>query len=466
VTSPFTVIGKNLAVSATAHVAARLLNLALLAIAARTLGVEGLGTVAVATAVGTAVLFGTDLGLAARLVREAAARPTDEQDEYARALAFKLAAAIVVVLGCVSVFAVVPATASLARFCALMAAAAAIESFSVLNNAVCRAHERFELEAAGEILEAVVLFALGGAALLAGLPVMSVGVAAVVAACSELALSHALVRRYVRPGVIWPRDSELLRRALPYAVTSLGLVALMQLDVLFLSIVATQTEVGRYAAVSRLLLGGAYFAVLAAAVVLPRATGGYVRNASQFRQSAFHAARLAMYAAGAVAIVIVAAAAPVMTLIYGGALASAHVLLQLGSVFLFVSIAGVAPRTVLTAADRQAEHARSVAGGLVVTAISILLLGAAYGATGAVLALILGETTGLYLALRASRELWNAAEALPDAIAAAIGAAVAIALVVQLPTPPLISGVAGLGLYAAAVALSAAFLSSRRARRQ
>jgi O-antigen/teichoic acid export membrane protein len=89
--SVFTLLGRNFAIAAGAHVVARLLNLVVLALVARRLGVESLAGFAIANAIGTCFLFASDLGLAPRLVRESAARPRDADDEYARALGAKLA---------------------------------------------------------------------------------------------------------------------------------------------------------------------------------------------------------------------------------------------------------------------------------------------------------------------------------------------------------------------------------------
>lgn len=142
--------------------------------------------------------------------------------------------------------------------------------------------------------------------------------------------------------------------------------------------------------ISRLLLGGAYLGVLAAGVIVPRATGGYVRGSARFRDGAREGARLALFVAGAVA---VAFARPAVILLYGRALESTHTLLQLGAAFLFLNIAGAA----------------------------IVLLGSGYGATGATVAVI----------------LW-------------------------LPTSEIMAGAVGMGLYAAAVAVSTASTRASR----
>jgi O-antigen/teichoic acid export membrane protein len=470
VKNPLVVIGQNFAVAAAAHVAARLLNLALLAIVARTLGVEGIGDLAVAFAVGTATLFATDLGLAARLVRETSARHSCENDAYARALGAKLALTPVALAAAALIYAAAPLDRSVAPLCALAAAAAAIESITILNHAVCRSYERFDLEAIGEILHAVVLITAGGVALLGGFPLIYVGVAAIVAAVVELAVSFALARRFVNPSVVWPRDLALLSNSLPYTATSVGVAALAQLDVLVLAAVAPQSEVGRYAAVSRLLLGGAYFVGLAADVALPRATETYIGGAgARFDDAACEGARAALLAGGAATVVIVAAARPLMSFVYGSTLAASFPLLQLGAVFLFLKLAGAAPRTALTAADRQPAHARSVVCGLVATAAAIATLGARYGALGAVVALIVGEAVALIAALVASRGLWRPRGALPTAAMVAVTAAAAIAVILLMPTSELGAGAVGTGLYALGVGvsgeLSRALAFARRAGR-
>jgi O-antigen/teichoic acid export membrane protein len=247
----------------------------------------------------------------------------------------------------------------------------------MLNFAVCRSRERFAPEATGQTVQALIALVIVVAALRAGYGMLALGWAAIVATGVELILSTAFALRFVRFAVSFRGVAATLRAALPFATTNAGAVALAQLDVIVLSIVAVPLEVGHYAAASRLLLGGSYFVILASDVVVPSATLRWVTgNRERFQRRSATALRLMMFAAVPVALVLVVSAPLLVRIVYGPAFAPVAVLLQLGSAFAALKLWTTPLQAMLTVTGRQRARAISVGCGLAVTGALILMLGA------------------------------------------------------------------------------------------
>jgi O-antigen/teichoic acid export membrane protein len=229
-------------------------------------------------------------------------------------------------------------------------------------------------------------------------------------------------------------------------------VAIAQLDVLVLALVASAAEVGRYAAVSRLLLGGAYLPMLAGDVILPTATALFANEARVAWQARRieEAVGLTALAAALAGLAVVAGAGLVIGLVYGTGFAPLAVLLRLGSLYVVLKIVNVAVQTTLTVVDHQRGRAASVGAALAVTASLIVMLGSQNGAYGAVVALAAGEAAGLVVAVAWMRDLYSPAAATRALLVAASGTAVALWISVGAAGSVALAAVAGLAVTSAA----------------
>jgi PST family polysaccharide transporter len=397
-------LGRNFAVIAGAHAFARLANLLVFALVGRWLGAEALGSYAIASSIGLCFLLFADSGLAPRLVREGAARPGEADREYAESLGAKAVLLPLLALGIVAVY-VRPFASADPTLCALFAFSGSLESISALNNSVCRARGRFDLEALTISIQTLAFVSMAIAALYAGYPMTAIGWAAIASTAMEVAVSTACARRFVRPSVSLHHVARTLRSAVPYA-TIAAAIALTQLDVVILALVATPVDVGRYAAVSRLMRGGVYFVILAADVAIPSATLRFVSgDRARFWHTSASLVRLVLAAAVPAGVLLAVSARFLIQLVYGPAFEPAYGLLQLGGFYLALKLCTVPFHTVLTVTGRQAARARSVGCTLVVSALTILSLGVRHGAAGAVIGLACGELAGLLVASLAMREL-------------------------------------------------------------
>jgi O-antigen/teichoic acid export membrane protein len=396
--------GKNVAMLTSAHVGCRLLHLLLFAEVGRVHGVTALGGFAVATALGAIVLVLTDLGVSERIVREMAGRREHAAAHYAESLGFKLVAAGAVLMLFVALLGWLPLEPALARLCGLMVVGALIETFSHLNNAVFRAHERFELDALGAAAQAVTFVGLGLLLLTANLSLVWLGFAAIVGSLAELILSTVLLRRFVRPALEWRSAGVTLRRAAPYGITSVTALVAPNLDVLLLALVVAQAQVGEYASVARLLHGGGYLPLLAGSALLPTATIAWATvGARDFHRIVSDALKVAIVLGALAFVVLFVSAGPVMTGIYGEEFSRLQSLLKLGAVFILIKFPVACLSVALTASGRQAARAVSVLTGLLVTCVLIVGLASRYGVRGALGALIAGELVVLACQTLATR---------------------------------------------------------------
>lgn len=407
-------VGRNLSVLIGSHLLNRLLYLALVGLIGRLLGVEILGGYAIAVAVGSGFLFAADFGLSPLVTREVAARPEDAAQTYARALSVKLAATGIALPVLVGLLAVLPYPPWVLELCAWMAVASLLESFSQLNNAVCRGQQRMELEAAAATTQTVVV--VGGSALLllAGLPPVALGWAAVAGSAAELVVSLLLVRRFLRPSIALPPRWSTVRAASPFAVASLNAVAFFQAEILVLSFLLQQEQVGQFAAVFRLLQGAGYLAILAGSSVLPTLTIAHTKySRERFRLAGTSLLRTGLLASGAAAALAWSLAGPLMAGIYGPAFAALAGLLRLGAWYLLFKYLSETLATMLVAAGRQVVSAwcRVLAAGL--SWALIALLAPRLGVTGAVLALVMSELVAVTLLARRSGDLVRVASLAP-----------------------------------------------------
>lgn len=382
----------NIGLIAGSNLFGRVMNLVLHAALGRAFGPEGLGGYATAVALAAYFIFAVDFGVSPRIVREGAVDPEGLEREYAEALGIKIALGGLACLAIGLLSLVLPYEPWVVRLCLLLAASSILRSFSYLNQSVCRAKERLGLEGAGNVLSAVVFVGLSLAFLRLDLPVESVGWASIAAASVQLATTQVFTARFIRIGIAFPPRFEMVKRALPYATTSLSLLAFAQIDVLILSFVEEAEFVGRYAAISRLLLIAGTLASLSTAAILPTAARLYGQSdAQRFDELTNGAIRVVLSIGVGAAVGTVLVARPLIVGVYGQGFADLHPFLEAGAAFLVFKFAVSILAMVLTSRGRQGDRARSVLIGLAATVVLVPILSDLFGLAGAVGALVGSE---------------------------------------------------------------------------
>lgn len=418
-------VAMNIAFIAGSNLFGRLLNLVLHAALGRLFGPEGLGGYATAVALAAYFIFMVDFGVSPRIVREGAVDPDRLEAEYAEAMGIKLVLGVVSILAIGGLGLVLPYEPWVVRLCLLLSASAILRSFSYLNQSVCRAKERLDLEGAGNILNAVVFVSASLTFLQLDLPLESVGWASILAAAIQLAATQLFAARFVRIGVAFPPRFAIVRLALPYATTSLSLLAFAQIDVLILSFVETTEFVGRYSAISRLLLIAGTLGSLSTAAILPTAARLFSQSHStRFDEISNGAIRVVFIVGAAAAVATVFVARPLISGIYGEAFVDLHPFLESGAIYLVFKFLVSILAMILTSSGRQGDRARSVLVGLGATVLLVPILAQLYGLGGAVGALVLSEAilVTCLLAYLHERLHWRALIRTVLAVAAAAAA--------------------------------------------
>ncbi len=390
-----------------AHAISRLLHLALVGLVGHSRGSDGVGGYALAAALGGAFVFATDLGLSPRLTRALAARSEGAAKAASRSMGAKLCASLVAfpALAFVPVALSVPTWIS--HLCLLLMVASFLDSLSFLCYAVSDGYERVDLAGVGALVQAGVWVGLASAAILAGLPMPAVGWAAVAGSAAEFLFSWHCARRFVPITVAKPRLMDI-KDSLPYAVTSLTAYGVWQIDVVLVSAVANTLLTGEYASVSRLLLGIGFVPLLISTALFPSVTVSFVRDCPEiFRGLVTQTLRASFVVSGALFLLLLCAARPIMTIVYGAAFSHLDMPLTVGAAFIFLRFVSATLACALTASGRQGVRAGSVITGLAVTCVTILIVFPAMGVVGGVLALIAGEIVSAALIAVASRELFQ-----------------------------------------------------------
>ncbi len=374
-----------------AQVASRVLNFVLLATVARTLGSEGAG--GYATAISVALIFQlmSDAGLSPHLIREASANPNHGVRLFRESLALKCWLAVPTLIAIAASTLLLPYPAEVRQLIGLAGIAALIQSFGQIQEALLRSREAMHWESLGGLLQSAITVALAALFLGSGYSLVWIGVARIVGALANF----AFVGRFVRAdyGLAKPRSmTASLRTALPYMATASMNLAYGQIDVLLLSLVLTQAQVGEYALISRIVLVAGAFASTGAAALLPTLARTFANEArSAFRRLA-QGILAGAAAAGLVASAILAGlGGPVLLLAYGGEFEPLVALFQLATGYITLRFLAASMGMVLTAAGRQSTRAFCIFLGLIATVVLVLALAPARGVEGAILALVGSE---------------------------------------------------------------------------
>jgi O-antigen/teichoic acid export membrane protein len=370
----------------------RVLNLVLQAALARAFGPLGLGGYATAVAIAGYFVFAVDFGLSPRFAREGAVAPDRQADEYARALGLKCVTGVCALAALALICHVLPYEDDIRQLCFLLGCSSIIRSFCYLNDAVCRANERLDLEGAANLLGTGAFVGISLVLLALGHPVLSVGYASIAAIVVQLALSTLFASRFIRLRVDLGIHRETARAALPYAMTSLTVLAFAQIDILLISFVESQEFVGQYASVSRVLLIVGTVGALASAAILPTLARLFVNlDPEGFRELVDELVRGMLLVSGLVTLGTFVLAQPLIIGIYGDAFAAFSFLLQGGSVYLLFKLTVSALGAVLTAIGRQGDRARGMLIGVGATVVLVLTLVPVFGIGGAVGAMVGSE---------------------------------------------------------------------------
>jgi O-antigen/teichoic acid export membrane protein len=357
----------NVGLVTAAYTVSRLLYLALIGFIGHLRGFEGVGYYAVATAIGAAFVFATDLGLSPRLTRMLATHSPDGLKAASRSMGAKLCMSLIVF----PVLALIPIVISLPlwaiHLCILLLLTSIFDSLSYLCYAVADGFERVDIGAVGSLVQTVAWVGTAAALIAANLSLTAIGWAAVAGSVAEFLFSLYAARKFMPISVAKPRMKDI-SESLPFAVTALTSFCVWQIDVVIVSMVAGT------------IIAGALFLVL--------------------------------FCIGK----------QIMTMVYGSAFSHLYMPLAIGAAFIFLRFVSSVLACALTASGHQNMRALSMITGLAATCASILVLFPLAGVTGGVLALIVGEFVYVVFVTISGRGSFNNLLSLRSLVTVAVSA--------------------------------------------
>jgi O-antigen/teichoic acid export membrane protein len=424
----------NTAYRTAGEITGRLASLLLFAQAGRSLGQSGLGAFVFAVVFTGIVMIPVNLGLDRYTLRSVAAERSTAGGLFFNVLALKLAIGVPVFGLSFLALHFTGASSEAQQTSWVMAPGVFCDSLARTLLAVFAAHERNGPPAAADTINRVLSAALGIAALRLGYGVVSVGVTYSIGSASAVVLGFIFMRRTIGIPVgalhhrAWP---GLALRSLPFFVQDLFSTLLSILDTFILSVLATQTAVGRYGAAYRLFestyfIPGALVGAFSAMYTYLRPDSNPPLN-SVYQRSIKLAVTLMM----PMAVAFTVLPGPICRLVYGSEFdSSATALRILGP---GVALLGVITLTISLMVSRgEAGRTASLSGIMVAVNVALnLLLIPFFTVTGAATAMLATEVIfTVWLGHRALRTVghieWSSM--LVGPLAASVGMAAVAAL--------------------------------------
>jgi O-antigen/teichoic acid export membrane protein len=446
-------VARNMLVRSVAEVVAKAASLAFFVVLARELGTEGYGAFSFALALTGALLLIAGFGTDELIAREAARDHTRAPRFLADVAALKTVTAVALLAVALAIVFAGGYSAETRLATLLVGIGVALEVLAKSWQAIFQAYERLDLASVCVILQRCVTAAAGIGIVVAGGGL--VGAALAFAAGSLLGLAAAeygvrgvLRVRRARPSL--ERGLRLLRLGVPIGIAGLLFTLLLRVDVMMLSFLGGNAEVGIYSAAFRLVegcqflswvFGGAMLPWLARGVSPERLRRGFMLGLK------FEAAMLLP-----IALVFTCFAEPIIDLLYGAEYAGSVLPLQLlGLTVAFYglqSFSGI----VLIARDAPGTMTKVVA----VVAAQNVICNAVFiplaGADGAAAVQLSSHVLLALLAVRAASRRAGGLQAGRAFAGPALAAAALLAVALLVPLPALPAGALALLAYAGVLA--------------
>jgi O-antigen/teichoic acid export membrane protein len=441
-------VAGNTFVRFTGEVVAKLGSLVFFIALARSVGAEQYGAFSFALALTSALLiasgFGTDDLVARRVARSHGVAGSD----LANVTALKSVLSILLLGVAVAVVVIGGYPAETIATTAVVGVAVALEVMAKSWFAVFQGHERLELVSACLILERAATAALGLIVLALGAGI--VGAAAAYAAAAGLALVAAEValRRYTPVRRTSPTRSqalEMLRFGVPIGIASLLVVVLLRVDVVLLSFLGDNEQVGFYSAGYRLVDALQFVTWSFGAAMLP----WFARAAVGPRLGRIYMLALKLDAAVLmpIAIVLSCFAPTIMKLVYGdGYAGGAKPLAFLGLAVVAAGLQSLSA-TVLIARDSAGAVARSAAVVATQNIACNLVAIPLWGAVGAAAVALSSAILLAILNVRQARRRTGPFAVTRAFAGPAVAGAATAALALTLPVPAIPAAIVSVLVY-------------------
>jgi O-antigen/teichoic acid export membrane protein len=382
-----------------AEILVRLMLAALIVVVARILGPAETGKYVFVVSISTIAASGSDFGTTQYFVRTAVhADASTRSSLFWSVLAFRLAITACLAAAMVG-YALWTPDLETRGLLLLGAVALPISAAPGVVTASLRAQQRMGFEAVGKVIVASVTLLAGGALVIAGWGVTSLGVAGIFAAIAGVAYNAAIARRHVqlsRPmRVAAPRIRRLVVGAWPYFSTSVLVVAYSRLDTVLLQQLMGPSAVGEYGVAVRVMevlfvipgvLGVAVFPAIVQS--LPG------RPADVVRQS-MRGMRVLIAVAMAIALIGMATSQTLFPLMFGSAFGASVTVFRILVWTAVPVFASIITSSIIAASHKPIVNTYLAAVMVAVCATGNLILIPRYGIDGAAVVRLITESVGL-----------------------------------------------------------------------
>lgn len=443
-------VATNTIARAAGEAVAKVGSLAFYVVLARELGSEEYGTFVFALALTGTLLIGAGFGTDELIAREVARDRTGAGRYLSDVLGLKTFTSLILLALAIGVVFVGGYSADARLATLLVGLGVMCEVMGKSWHAIFQAYERLGLVSAALILQRALTAVVGIVILVAGGGLVAASAVYFGGALAGLLASEIFYRRWTRSDRPRPSRSGgwlLLRRGLPIGVAGLLFVVLVKVDILMLSFLTDNHEVGLYAAALRLIEGTQFIPWSFDAAMLPwlaRRDPGPALARGYMLGLKLQATIL--LPAG---LLVMCFASPIVALLYGAEFEDAVLPLALLGPTIALYGLQTLSATLLIARDSPGVFGR-VAGAVAVqnivcNAVAIPLWGA-NGAAGVAL------SSGVLMVVLAVPQAAKRAGGLQPvrAFAAPVtGAAVLVAVALLVPLPAIPAGLLALLAYAA-----------------
>lgn len=401
-------VARNAAVRSVGEIIGKVATVAVFVAIARKLGPTGFGDITFALALTGQLLVVSQFGTDQVLVREVAREPGLLGSFMGNVLALKIIAAVpaLLITAAVMEFGNYSNDARLATY--LIALSVAIDTLENTWNAAFQAHERLEFVSALVVLQRLVTGGLVLGVLAAGAGIVPVSGMFLVGSVATILLAMRLLRFVVLPtwSVQRSRLLPLLRAGIPIGLLLLFLTLLLRVDMVLLSFLSGNHEVGIYGAAYRLFESTMFLSWSFGGAIFPWLSRKQVESRAELARGYEIGLAVMLYLLTPIGLGFTLLARQIIHLFYGTTYNAAITPLRLLGIVVISFGINAYTSSALTAHDRPGLMHRLVLFTLVQNIGMNVALIPPYGATGAALA---AAVSGLLLG---TLSIWQAARAL------------------------------------------------------
>jgi O-antigen/teichoic acid export membrane protein len=372
----------------------RLIRMGLVIYAARNLGLEGWGTFSYATSIGIILMTFSDIGLYGLITREIVQKKENYRTFVSTALVLKvilLSASVLLIILFGPIISHVPGTK---RLLLVIAATSLFDALNELGFCINRASERMERETIVKTITNVVILVSGIILLKINLAPISLALAYALGSASGFIAIAIIVRKQVTE--LWVKIDKNLFRTIfhmtwPFALITLIVIALGNIDVYMIGIWKNAKEVGLYSSVQRIYSFAAVIPSTITAVTFPLMSR-IALDEIKFRAVLEKTISFLLFLGAPIAIGGILLSKELVVLVFGQDYALSVPVMKVLMVLILPSFPFTFLSSAIFARNKQKELASVYFWGIAINIICNLLLIPTMGALGAAIATFFSTT--------------------------------------------------------------------------